>query len=215
MRGDSIVVEAHHRAAAEALVGRIVAALDPETEKYTLSIAGESGSGKSETAVAVADCLRAHGVTAIILQQDDYYVYPPKTNDRPRRADIDWVGPQEVRLDLLDQHLEAFLGGAEVIDKPLVIYEDDTISMETISVGQARVAIAEGTYTTLLENACTHVFIDRSFLETRAHREKRNRHAAELDAFTERVLQIEHDVISVQRSRAQIVIAKDYSVQAA
>ncbi len=36
--------------------------------------------------------------------------------------------------------------------------------------------IAEGTYTTLLPNADTRVFIDRTYLETRAHREKRARH---------------------------------------
>ena len=74
----------------------------------------------------------------------------------------------------------------------------------------ARVLITEGTYTILLDNVDTHVFIDRTFEQTRAHREKRSRDAAELDPFIDRVLAIEHDIISSHKSRAEIVISPDY-----
>ena len=77
------------------------------------------------------------------------------------------------------------------------------------------VLIAEGTYTTLLESALTHVFIDRSYRETRAHREKRKRDAAELDPFIDTVLEIEHGIISAHKARAQIVIDGDYTAAAA
>ena len=70
----------------------------------------------------------------------------------PRRADIAWVGTQEVRLDLMDEHLRNFLDGARRIEKPLVDYEQDTIGYEVMETGQARVALADGTYTTLLRN---------------------------------------------------------------
>ena len=75
-------------------------------------------------------------------------------------------------------------------------------------------AIAEGTYTTLLENVNTRVFIARNYLDTRAHREKRQRHSSELDEFTARVLRIEHEIISSHRRRADIVITRDYDVEA-
>ncbi len=215
MRGDTIIVEKHHRKAAAEITPAIVPKIEAATGRYTVTVAGESGSGKSETATAIAEALAEQGINSIIFQQDDYFVYPPKTNDRTRRQDIAWVGPQEVKLDLLDEHLAAFLDGAESIEKPLVIYEDDCVESETVDTSDARVAIAEGTYTTLLEKVDTRVFIDRDYEDTLAHRLKRNRDASELDTFTGNVLKIEHDIISSHKPRADIIINRDYSVSLA
>jgi len=212
MRGDTIIVEEHHRRAAAEILPKLLAQIGAKEGKYTITVAGESGSGKSETATAIAEALAPEGITSVILQQDDYFVHPPKSNDRTRRADIGWVGPQEVKLELLDSHLKAFREDAEAIDKPLVDYETDTIGEERLALADAQVAIAEGTYTTLLDNADAHIFIARDFEQTRAHREKRKRDAAELDPFIDDVLKIEHDIISAHRGRAQIVINADYSV---
>ena len=213
MRGDKIIVEAHHRDAAKAILPIILPNIEAAKGKYTLSVAGESGSGKSETATAIAELLAARDLPSYIFQQDDYFVHPPKTNDRVRRQDIDWVGPQEVRLDLLDGHLRDFLVGAARIEKPLAIYEEDRITSEIAATDEARVAIAEGTYTSLLDHAKTKIFIARNYLDTRAHREKRKRDSSELDPFIDSVLQIEHRIISAHRARADIVIEKDYSVR--
>ena len=212
MRGDSIVVEEHHVKAAEGIVELLLPEIGRHRDKYIISIAGESGSGKSETATALAEALEAAGKRCLIFQQDDYFVYPPKTNDRTRRADIGWVGPQEVRLDLMDEHLAAFRGGAQSIEKPLVIYEEDFVDTERLEIGEAQVAIAEGTYTTLLSNVDTRVFIDRDYRETRDHRNKRRRNDAELDPFIDKVLAIEHEIISAHKARAQVVVNNDYSI---
>lgn len=211
MLGDSIVVEAHHRKAAAAIVDLLLPAIE-QTEKYSLTIAGESGSGKSETAMAIAEKLEQSGLRTTIFQQDDYFVYPPKTNDRTRRRDIGWVGPEEVHLDLLDSHLQSFLTGARTLEKPLVIYAEDRIDTESIDLGRTRVAIAEGTYTTLLNNVQTRVFIDRDYHETKKHRTSRQRDESELDAFIDRVLAIEHEIISSHKADAQMIIDSDYSL---
>jgi uridine kinase len=213
MRGDTIIVEEYHRRAAAEIVPALLPRLRESGGKYTISVAGESGSGKSETATAIADALSEEGIDSVIFQQDDYFVYPPKSNDRARREDIAWVGPREVRLDLLDQHLNTFRSGVKSIDKPLVVYETDSITAENMPTAEARVAIAEGTYTSLLENVDTRIFIARDFEATRAHREKRKRDAAELDPFIDDVLKIEHAIISEHRARADIVINADYSVK--
>lgn len=212
MKGDSIIVEAHHRKAASHIVPVILPVLLQSEQRFTLSVAGQSGSGKSETSMAIAQALEPHGIQSAIFQQDDYFVYPPKTNDATRRADISWVGTQEVRLDLMDEHIKAFTDGARVIEKPLVDYEKDEISSERMEPGEARVAIADGTYTTLLKNLTCRVFIDRDYHATRAHREKRRRDESELDPFIDRVLEIEHDIISSHRQLADIVVNEDYSV---
>jgi uridine kinase len=190
MRGDQLVIEPHHRQAAAGLLEELRGSIATQPARQVITIAGESGSGKSETAQALADLLQADGIPAVIFQQDDYFVHPPRSNDKARRADIDWVGPQEVRLDLLDEHLAAFKAGRATIEKPLVDYAADRIDQEQFDLDCARVAIAEGTYTTLLEQADWRAFINRTAAETRAHREKRARHAAELDPFIEEVLAI-------------------------
>ncbi len=117
-----------------------------------------------------------------------------------------------MRLDLLDAHLQSFREGASIIEKPLVIYEEDRVTTERFDVGDCQVAIAEGTYTTTLSNVDTHVFIDRDYRETRSHRDKRRRSDAELDPFIDRVLAIEHEIISAHKPLAQLIVDKDYSV---
>jgi uridine kinase len=212
MQGDTIIIEPHHRKAAEAIANILLPVIRGTDKPYTISVAGESGSGKSETAAAIAEVLERSGIHCIVLQQDDYFVYPPKSNDRARREDINWVGPQEVKLELMDENLSAFKQGEKQLHKPLVIYKEDKVIDESMPTDNARVAIAEGTYTTLLDNIDTHVFIDRNYDDTRAHREKRKRDESELDPFIDKVLKIEHDVISKNRERANIIINKDYSV---
>ena len=215
MTGDSIIIEAHHRKAASGVCDIVLPRLKSRDERYVLTVAGESGSGKSETAAAIAEELATEGIESFIFQQDDYFVHPPKSNDRARREDIAWVGTQEVKLALLDSHLDAFRQGAASIVKPLVLYAEDTVTEEEADIGQAQVAIAEGTYTTLLDNVDCHVFIDRSHHQTRAHREKRIRDKSELDPFIDQVLAIEHEVISANKSRAHIIVHDDYSVSPA
>ncbi|MDZ7852604.1 MAG: hypothetical protein U5L98_08170 [Halomonas sp.] len=57
------------------------------------------------------------GFRADVLQQDDYFVLPPKSNDAKRREDITWVGGQEVRTELLDEHLAAAQRGEKFDDR--------------------------------------------------------------------------------------------------
>ena len=214
MQGDRIVLEEHHRRTGKALTSLLLPYIRKSEERYTIAVAGESGSGKSETAHAIADSLKQEDVQSIILQQDDYFVYPPKTNDQARREDINWVGPQEVHLGLMETNLVQFKQGEPVLEKPLVIYKENRIISESIPTEGVQVAIAEGTYTTLLDNIDAHIFIDRNYQDTRMHREKRRRDDSELDPFIEEVLAIEHNIISSSKQRANIIINKDYSVSA-
>jgi uridine kinase len=212
MQGDTIVIEDHHHRAAISVAARLLPEIQLFDGKYTLSVAGESGAGKSEIAVALARHLEAADIRCLILQQDDYFRYPPKTNDLTRRKDISWAGPQEVRLDLMSSHLEAFIDNEPAIEKPLVIYEEDRIDSETLHMKDAKVAIVEGTYTSKLDHVETRVFIDRDYRDTRKHRERRNRDASELDDFIDRVLIIEHELITADKEHADIIINRDYTI---
>lgn len=217
MHGDRIVIEPHHRAAASDIDRWLSDHGLPapgESGRLVVTVAGESGSGKSETAAALAECLAARGHRAFVFQQDDYFRLPPKSNDRRRREGIDWVGPGEVRLDRMDADLDAFRARADGHAKPLVRYAEDRVDEERVDLSGYDVAIAEGTYTSLL-NADIRVFIDRDWQQTRAHREKRRRDASELDPFIDRVLEIEHEIISSHKPRADLIIDPQYTVHAA
>lgn len=211
MKGDVIIVEEHHRRVAAALGEQIAALVASQTQIVTVSIAGESGSGKSETAVAVSEALADRGVTALVLQQDDYFKLPPKSNDARRRDDFEWVGVGEVHVDLLDDHLARAKGGRSELQRPVVVYAEDRIETETAPLNEVQVVIAEGTYTTLLKNLDLRVFIDRNRLDTRGSRERRAREP--MDPFIESVLEREHAIIREHKARADIVITRDYEVE--
>jgi uridine kinase len=210
MRGDVIIVEEHHRRAARAIVDRLGDEVRGRERTTTITVAGESGSGKSETGKALKEAFEAEGIRAAVLQQDDYFVLPPKTNDRRRREEISWVGTQEVQLDLLDDHLRAAKEGEKRITKPLIIYEDDRVTEEELPLEDVQVLIAEGTYTTLLEEADHRIFIDRDYHQTLEARKRRGRER--IEPFIEQVLEIEHGIISESKSRADIVISNEYEV---
>lgn len=211
MKGDVILVGEEHRRAASEIVDRLLDEIKESKRRFTVTVAGESGSGKSETGQALAEDLDGRGLRAIVLQQDDYYVLPPRFNDAARRANFHWVGITEVRLDLLDEHLGAAQSGADSITKPLVIYAENRIDEEVVSLDGIEVVIAEGVYTSLCENVDRRVFIARNRLETLEHRMRRGRE--EFDPFIEKVLTTEHEIISKHRARADIVITRDYGVE--
>lgn len=210
MKGDIVIVEEHHRSAARIIVDRLEPDIRAGSRPYTITVAGESGSGKSETGKAIADECASRGLGAYVFQQDDYFRLPPKTNDRKRREDISWVGIGEVRLDLLDEHLAAARDRSSEVVKPLVDYDADSIGEETVDLSGVDVAIAEGTYTTLLHHADCRVFIARTRLDTLESRKKRGREP--IEPFLERVLEIEHRIIAPHRDKADVIISADYEV---
>ncbi len=209
MIGDKVVPKPHHTAAAEAIFVHLKKRM--EKKRTAITVAGESGSGKSEIAVELERLLAGQGAKPIIFQQDDYFFLPPETNAQTRKKDIKHVGLGEVNLALLDEHVRLFkFSPADEIEKPLVIFAEDRVTKEKTAPADFDVLIAEGTYTTLLNHADFHVFIDRSFEETLEHRRERARDP--LDEFSERILEIEHNIISKHKSLAEIVVNNDYTV---
>ncbi len=213
MKGDIIVLEEHHRSAAREIVPAILDAVRAKNRRYTITVAGESGSGKSETGKAIAEELETHGIRSVLLGQDDYFVLPPTSNDAKRREDDSWLGPHvEVRLDVLEQNLVDAIDGASEIVKPLIDYDANSVEDETIDLGGITVVIAEGTYTSLLKHVDTKVFIARNRVDTLEHRQKRNRGSEVGDPFIENVLKLEHKIIAGHKQLADFVITRDYDV---
>ena len=208
MRGDILIIDDNHRQAAGEVVDLILEDIRQTSRKFVITVAGESGAGKSEVAESLTERLWEHGFRCYVFAQDDYFVHPPKTNARTREKDISWVGMQEVKLDLLDQNLKDAVDEVPSITKPLVDFDADSIGEETVDLRNYDILIAEGTYTTTLKNADKRVFIDRNKMDTVESRKKRAREKQ--DEFLDKILTIEHGIIAPHKELADVVITKSW-----
>jgi uridine kinase len=213
MKGDVLLLQEYHRRAAGEIVLHIIDKIRSKNTRYIITVAGESGSGKSETGRAIADELDTYGIKSVILGQDDYFYLPPKSNDKKRRDDPEWLGPHvEVNLDGMEKNLVNAIQGKNEISKPLVDYDSNCIEEETISLAGINVLIAEGTYTSLLKHVDSRVFIARNRVDTQEDRRKRNRGEEARDPFIEQVLVVEHKIIAGHKQLADFVILKNFNV---
>lgn len=201
MKGDRILIAEHHTARARDVCDIVLVARVPH---MVVTVAGESGAGKSEVASEVGRLLGEAGVSTAVIQQDDYFVFPPKTNHEMRRKNVEQVGLYEVKLGLLDSNLRSYKREENPVYKPLVDYDQDQIEWETRDFSDVEALIVEGTYTTALRFADLRVFIDRTYEDTAAHRRERNRDSRE--PFMDDVLRREHEIISGHKEQADLVI---------
>jgi uridine kinase len=67
MKGDKVSIHEDVRITAKCLVQRIRKQIAEQPVRYVLSIAGESGSGKSALGYAIAEELDSTGIKAIVL----------------------------------------------------------------------------------------------------------------------------------------------------
>jgi uridine kinase len=211
MIGDRLNIKEEHVRAAKGILEFILPQIEASVGKLILTVAGESGAGKSEIASALSGQLSAKGINNIILQQDDYFVYPPKTNAGMREKDIKHVGTSEVQLILMDENIQDILDGRKEIKKPLVIYEEDCITDETIQLEGVKAVIVEGTYVSLLQNVHQRIFINRTRQDTKESRKERGRE--DQDKYLEKILDIEHKIISPHKMRADIIVTRNYDVE--
>jgi len=213
MKGDIILLSEKHIHAAEIIVSQIAEKVKTKPSRFVITVAGESGSGKSETGLAIANELEKLEIKCVLLGQDDYFFLPPKSNTAKRREDPDWLGPHvEVNFGVFEQNLVDAISGSSEIIKPQVDYNANKIEKETISLEGIKVIIAEGTYTSLLKHVDIKVFIARNWLKTLEDRKKRNRGNEVNDPFTENILAIEHKIIAGHKQLADFVIDDDFDV---
>ncbi|MBK9337206.1 MAG: hypothetical protein IPM98_11780 [Lewinellaceae bacterium] len=157
MIGDVIKIDAKHYKTSRNILPMLHPFLQ-NTARVVLAVGGESGCGKSVTAVCLRDLLAETGIKAAIIHLDDYFVYPPATNHQRRLEDIRRVGMQEVRMDLLQAHVDAFRAGQLFLDKPLSNYQTNEIEAERLDTSDARVLIVEGTYSLALQSVDCRIF---------------------------------------------------------
>nr|WP_314490204.1 hypothetical protein [uncultured Chryseobacterium sp.] len=209
MIGDVINLEQKHLDTAENIY-RIIKQNDAYPEKIAVGICGESGSGKSVTAFALKKVFDENGIRSFVIQMDDYFKLPPKSNHENRLKSFENVGPHEVHLDLIQENINDFKDGRMTIEKPLVHYQDNSVTEETVDTDNIAVLIVEGTYVLSIDEFDFSIFIDRNYKDTYEKRMERNRD--EQSDFVEKVLDIEHNIIRQFKQKADIILGKNYQI---
>ncbi len=202
-----------HETAASLIIPRIIEKIKSVSGIYTISLAGESGSGKTETSKALISELNQHNLSAAVLGQDNYFFLPPMANDAMRKKDSTWLGPhKEVDLKLMDSSLLSAINGVDFIEVPQIDYYSNAKSTYKLDLTNLKVLIVEGTYTTLLKNIHTRIFINADYHDTLPYRKLRNRGNEVNDPFVEGILETEHKIIAGHQFLADFVITRDYEV---
>lgn len=202
-----------HESAASRIIAKLIDQIKAKQGRYIMSVAGESGCGKTETGKALVSELKKAGVEALVLGQDNYFFLPPEANDAQRKADSTWLGPRkEVNLKLMGKNLVEAINGNDIIMVPHIEYDTNKETLNSVNIKNVKVVIAEGTYTSLLKNVDAKIFVDADYHDTLKYRKLRNRGNEVNDPFTEGILETEHKIIAGHIFLADFIITKDYDV---
>jgi len=212
MLGERLIIRKNHKVVAKELATIIEPEVKKIKKKYVITIAGETGTGKSGIAHVLTSIMTDRGIRTVLIQQDDYYKNPPKTNFKIRRKSVSKVGTSEVKMALLQKHIKKFRDAKTTkIAKPLVVFDEDLIREETIKCKGVNVMVVEGTYVSLLKEVDKKIILSQTYKDTYKARIERARDV--VDRYDSKILEIEHKIIKDHKKYANIIIGKDYSVK--
>jgi uridine kinase len=200
---------------AESLARQLLALLPVLWESHAMQrrvigIAGESGSGKSVTADTLARLSNAAGVRTTVINQDNYFVLPPRTNHENRCKDLANVGPHEVQMALIAEHVAAFRARRNGVEAPLVDYPGNRFVTQTYDFAEMELLIVEGTYVLQLPDLDTRIFLEATHVDTEERRRARNRDIDE--PIVAQVLAIEHEIIAREAAVADVLIDATFNI---
>ncbi len=181
--------------------------------RIVIGIAGESGSGKSVTALCLARELESAGIATGVLHQDDYFHLPPRTNHEARCRDLANVGTHEVDMEALARVVAAFRMRQDGVTSPVVDYPNNQFQTQRLDFSGWDALIVEGTYVLAMGDMDVRIFLEATHESTRERRRARNR---DIDSpIIEDILRIEHEIIARQAAVADVVIAPDFTISRA
>ena len=190
----------------------IINKLDFKDNKINaISVSGESGCGKTTLSLSLEMELKKLGFSVIILHQDDYFKLPPKKNHQARLDNFNHIGLQEVRLELLDKHIQIIKKQeTAILEIPQMDWLLDEEKQLSLKINSVNVVIVEGTYTALLQNVDHRIFINTNYKLTKKNRISRNKET--VTDFIEQVLAKESEIISRHQQFADIVLNYEFDI---
>ncbi|MCB0356537.1 MAG: hypothetical protein KDD40_05995 [Bdellovibrionales bacterium] len=179
--------------------------LNQYSRPLVLAFCGESGSGKSVIATATLNSLRQKNISVYMLQMDDYFLYPPVITSQKRQENLANVGPHEVDLNLMDEHILQIKNGKRDFQLREMHFAENYLTLKENDISlNLDVLLVEGTYTCLLQNVDKTIFLSRTYEQTHIHRVARMREPQ--TDLIEQVLLREHNIVKNFASKADIII---------
>jgi len=208
MLGDVLLITEKHIQAAEGIVKEVLA---KKTDKFIIGISGESGSGKSELAHAVAKGLRKHGIVAKPLHIDNYYKVLPleRTQWRMENGIEKVVGYNEYDWDTIYRNINEFKQNLSSTG-PCVDLVTEQVDQLTTDYSEVDMLIIDGLYSIKTEGIDLAVFIELTYHETKKAQAVRGKEPQ--NEYRARVLEQEHKMVQALKPKADLLINMDYQL---
>lgn len=211
MLGDVLLITEKHIKAAHEIVKAV---LEQKKDKFIIGISGESGSGKSELAHAVAKELKTHGITAKPLHIDNYYRILPleRTQWRTDNGIEKVVGFGEYDWKTINRNVEEFKQSMSSTG-PCVDLVTEQVDQLTTDYSVVDMLIIDGLYAIETETVDLRVFIELTYHETKKAQKVRGKEPQ--NEYRARVLEQEHQVVQGMKPKADLLVGMDYLVRKA
>ena len=208
MLGDVLLITEKHLAAAQDIVKVI---LEQKKDKFIIAISGESGSGKSELAHAVAKELKNHKIVAKPLHIDNYYRILPLERTQWRTDNIieECVGLGEYDWDTIYKNVEEFKSGSKSTG-PCVDLVTEQVDQLTTDYSEVDMLIIDGLYAVETNGVDLGVFIELTYHETKKAQKVRGKEPQ--NEYRARVLEQEHKVVQSIKPKAHYYVNMEYKV---
>jgi uridine kinase len=208
MLGDILLISEKHLKAAKGIVKEVLA---KKTDKFIIGISGESGSGKSELAHAVAKGLRKHGIIAKPLHIDNYYKILPllRTQWRTENGIEKVVGYSEYDWDTIYRNIKEFKQGVSSTG-PCVDLVTEQVDQLTTDYREVDMLIIDGLYSIKTSGIDLSIFIELTYRETKKAQAVRGKEPQ--NEFRSRVLEQEHKMVQALKPKADLLINMDYQL---
>lgn len=211
MIGDKILIQKQHKIKAKKLVP-IILSMYEKGSKYVVTIAGESGTGKTEIAYILRNLLYKEGLRVQIISLDDYYNtnWEDRNQIRSERG-LDTVGSSEIRWDWIESVIQKFKSIQQTNLTRRINKFTRSIEFVTFSNLDVDILLIEGLYTLNIEKADLKILLDGSYKETKTFRIERGK---ELQSeFRELVLEKEQEEVAKNKKLADVIVSLEGVVQ--
>lgn len=208
MLGDVLLITEKHRAAAKDIVEVV---LQNKKDKFIIAISGESGSGKSELAHAVAKELKKLKIVAKPMHIDNYYSIHPleRTQWRINNGIEQIVGLGEYDWDSIYQNIDEFKRGVKSTG-PCIDLVTEQVDLLTTDYSNVDMLIIDGLYAVNADDVDLAVFIELTYHETKKAQLVRGKEPQ--NEYRARVLEQEHKVVQSLKPKADLLVNMEYRV---
>lgn len=212
MLGDILLINDMHKAAAASIHKYVKKDLKKKDDRYRyiVGISGESGSGKSELAHALAKLLKGDHIRVKIIHTDNYYKIQPLLREEWRRNkgfkmigldEYDWVKIRKTIRDFREEQ-ECVIPCIDLIPEQVDKLITDFSKIDLL--------IVDGLYAIDAPDIDMRVFIDLTYRETKINQIIRMKES--MNDFRLHILEREHQAVISLKPKSDLIVGKSYEV---